>query len=339
VPTRRAIEAELRAAVARVPPGRWLLAVSGGRDSIVLLDAFARWRDDVAGVATFDHGTGEAATRAATHVAREAMTRGLPVVSGAAASTVTAASARGTAAGAARAVRSEASLRAARWEFLNAWAFELNARVVTAHTREDQAETVFMRILRDAGARGLAGMRAASPVLRPLLGIARATVASYAAGRQLAWVEDPSNASLAYFRNRVRHELLPAFERAHRGHTNWLLDLSNRAGTLREQVAGLVDELLVDAGPDNPSGRGAGEPVIIPAATLLAFDSVGLEVLWPEITSRAGVTLDWRGLERLVRETPKLKAGSEVPLSGGASVVRTVTTFVVRNPATAPPLY
>ncbi|HEY0997517.1 MAG TPA: ATP-binding protein, partial [Gemmatimonadaceae bacterium] len=62
-----------------------LLAVSGGLDSIVLLDALARVAPGrVAGVATFDHGTGEAARRAAAHVAREAAARGLPLVTGAA---------------------------------------------------------------------------------------------------------------------------------------------------------------------------------------------------------------------------------------------------------------
>ena len=175
--------------------GPVVLAVSGGRDSMVLLDAAARWsRAAIAVVATFDHATGRAATRAAVLVRRRAHALGLHVTSG-----------RARAAG-----RSEAALRAARWDFLDHVAREYGAQVATAHTRDDQLETVLMRILRGAGARGLAGLCAPSPILRPLLGVSRASVAAYAAERNVDWIEDPSNESPAILRNRIRRDLLPA---------------------------------------------------------------------------------------------------------------------------------
>lgn len=328
----------VRHAVRSMPAGRWLLAVSGGRDSMALLDACAAAHDDVAAVATFDHGTGAAATRAVEFVEMEAMRRGVPVVTG-----------RGTGAG------DETAWRAERWDFLASWAAELGARVVTAHTRDDQAETVFMRILRDAGARGLAGMYARSPVARPFLGLSRQAVAGYAAARKVGWVEDPSNERLTHLRNRVRLEMLPACERARHGFTDWLVDLSRRAAAVRDGIAGVVDELLGPAGAQGaqvddgtpavsaPSTRHAQRTgratVVVPAVTLDGLSDMALGMLWPEIAARGGATLDRRGLERLVAEAPRLRPGGEIPLSNGVTVSRTVSTFVVRNPAGTLPLY
>ena len=65
----------------------------------------------------------------------------------------------------------------------------------------------------------------------------------------------------------------------------------------------------------------------------------GLRIVWPEVASRAGVTLDWRGLGRLVSETRKVKRGAKIPISGGATVHRTATTFIVRNYGSTLPLY
>ena len=74
--------AKVQRAVAALPPGRYLLAVSGGRDSMVLLDAFAAVRTDIAAVVTFDHGTGPHAVKAVAHVERETQRRGLTAIAG-----------------------------------------------------------------------------------------------------------------------------------------------------------------------------------------------------------------------------------------------------------------
>lgn len=325
-------------AVRAMVPGRWLLAVSGGRDSMALLDACAAIRSDVAAVATFDHGTGAAATRAARHVESEAKRRGIPAMAG-----------RGSGA------NNEAAWRADRWDFLAHWAAELGARVVTAHTRDDQAETVFMRILRDAGVRGLAGMRARSPVARPFLHVTRATVAAYAGERGVHWTEDPSNAQMTHLRNRVRHELLPACERARPGFADWLTDLAGRAEAVRGGVAGVVDAMVgvagaqgtvvaggtLDGGPaaTRCAQRSGCAAVVVPALALDGFSGDALRLLWPEIAARAGVALDRRGIERLAATATRLKPGGVVPLSNGASVSRTVSTLVVRNQAGVLPLY
>src|SRR5688572_15146787 len=170
-----------------------VLAVSGGLDSMVLLHAAAvEPRLRVAAVATFDHRSGPAAARAAAVVAAAAGALGLRCVTERAP----------------RPERTEAAWRASRWSFLRAVAREHQAAVATGHTADDQAETVFMRLLRGSGVRGLAGLLAASPVRRPVVALTRRELAAYAARHGVRWVEDPTNESRQHLRNRVRLELL-----------------------------------------------------------------------------------------------------------------------------------
>jgi tRNA(Ile)-lysidine synthase len=91
-------------------------------------------------------------------------------------------------------------------------------RIVTAHTLDDQAETVLLKLVRGAGTRGLAGIypklivKQAS-IIRPLLGIRRKDIEAYLADIQQPWREDKSNRDLRHSRNRVRHGILPRLER------------------------------------------------------------------------------------------------------------------------------
>lgn len=86
--------------------------------------------------------------------------------------------------------------------------------VALAHTRDDQAETVLMRLLRGTGLHGLAAMRPMSEgFIRPLLAVSRKEVEVFAADRKLAWREDSSNVDLGFTRNRIRRVLIPALER------------------------------------------------------------------------------------------------------------------------------
>ena len=312
-------ESGIRSGIEALPRARYLLAVSGGRDSMVLLHAFTRWRGDAVAVATFDHGTGAAAVRAARLAGREAARRGVPAVTGRSASALAA---------------SEDAWRAARWAFLAGSARELSATVVTAHTRDDQVETIVMRALRDArhtSARGLAGMYAASPVARPLLDRSRASLAAYARAHRVRFLEDPTNASRAYLRNRVRLDLLPALERAHPGFAEAMLRLARQAATWREEVECVIDALGITLLP-TPA-------LVVPAAALSALSGEGLAVVWPALAARAGLTLDWRGTERLVAFTARAAPGLRVPLAGGAEVHRTPTTFVLKAPRFPEPLY
>ncbi|EKP94685.1 tRNA lysidine(34) synthetase TilS [Thermaerobacter subterraneus] len=184
---------------------RVLVAVSGGRDSMVLLDVLDRLRPVLGlaalGVAHVDHGLRPDSAGDARWVEEQAAARGLPFLC--------------------RRVhirpgrRSlEEGARLARYRALAAMARQFGAqRVALAHHAGDQAETVLMRLLAGAGVRGLAGMPwRRGPFVRPLLATEPALLAAYAAARGLGWRDDPSNQDLTFLRNRIRHRLLPLLE-------------------------------------------------------------------------------------------------------------------------------
>jgi tRNA(Ile)-lysidine synthase len=116
--------------------------------------------------------------------------------------------------------------------------------LLTAQHRDDQAETLLFRLLRGAGVRGLAGIPPSRPlgagtVVRPLLDCSRAQLLAYAEQQGLSWVEDPSNASLAFARNHLRHQVFPQFA------AHWpqaAQTLARSAAHLRE-AQGLLDDL------------------------------------------------------------------------------------------------
>lgn len=139
-----------------------------------------------------------------------------------------------------------------------------DARVVTAHHRDDAAETFFINLLRGTGIAGLVGIRPLSrlgfttppvTVAHPLLAFSREEIVQYAADHALEHVEDATNSSLEYRRNRVRHEVLPLLRRIAPS-----ADMS-----LQRTMAHLVDaeKIYRDAVEDvrqrivRPSGEGA----------------------------------------------------------------------------------
>lgn len=86
--------------------------------------------------------------------------------------------------------------------------------VVTAHTRNDQAETVLLRLLRGSALKGLAGIHPVmGRIVRPMLDVTRDAIVAYLQDRNEVWREDASNADVRFRRNRIRHELLPQLER------------------------------------------------------------------------------------------------------------------------------
>jgi tRNA(Ile)-lysidine synthase len=110
----------------------------------------------------------------------------------------------------------EAAARAARYDFLQQVAERIGARyVATAHTADDQVETVLHRVLRGTGIDGLAGIRKARPLtasvalVRPMLGLSRANVIEYLDAMGQDYCTDATNSDLQWTRNRLRHELLP----------------------------------------------------------------------------------------------------------------------------------
>ncbi len=143
------------------------------------------------------------------------------------------------------------------------------AHIALAHHAGDQAETVLMRILRGAGAAGLAAMAEAGPgrIIRPMLSVTRAEILAWLAGRALAHVDDSSNASMSLVRNRVRHHLLPMLEREYApGLSRRLVELGAEMRALDDLADSLASRELhsMRTGPDSALGL-ARFPAIHPA--------------------------------------------------------------------------
>jgi tRNA(Ile)-lysidine synthase len=191
--------------------GRVAVALSGGPDSVALLYLLRELEDRgdlvVAGAAHFNHQLrGPASDDDEAFCRQLASDLRLPIEVGA-----------GDVRAWARAERRsiEDAARRMRYHFLADATHRLAADAVAiGHSRDDQAETFLLRLLRGAGTRGLGSIRPkAGIVIRPLIDVARAELRQFAADRGLIFRDDATNADVSIPRNRIRHELLPYLER------------------------------------------------------------------------------------------------------------------------------
>lgn len=185
-----------------------LVAVSGGADSSALAHMLHAMRFNIA-LASFDHQLRPSSAQDCRFVQQMAEQLGVPFYGGKADIRQLAAQHK---------LSIEETARQARYKFLFDTAEKMHARaVLSAHTADDQVETVLMHILRGSGTRGLAGMEICAtsafhpdiPLVRPLLGVWRAQIEEYCRQHALQTLVDESNEDQDYFRNRIRHSLIP----------------------------------------------------------------------------------------------------------------------------------
>lgn len=157
----------------------------------------------------------------------------------------------------------EAGLREARYAAL-AELLGPGELLLTAHHRDDQAETLLLHLLRGSGIDGLAGMPrvrrlGAGSLLRPLLDTPRADLQAYLEASGLPWLADPSNDTLALDRNFIRHRILPLLEQRWPATGRTLARSAAHAGEASALLAEVADGLLGESGlgslPLDPSWR------------------------------------------------------------------------------------
>lgn len=191
---------------AMIDPGDLLIvAVSGGADSVCLLDILHELRDEFRiklMVAHYDHGLRQAEDEPETQfVDHLAASMALPFETE-----------KGALLKAGSTASMEEKAREARYRFLERLKTRFNAqKIATGHSLNDQAETVLMRFLRGSGPSGLAGIPPLRDdvIIRPLIEVKREEVESYLEARGLTYVTDSSNFEIRYLRNKIRLELLP----------------------------------------------------------------------------------------------------------------------------------
>ncbi len=255
-------------------PPRIAIALSGGRDSMVLLDALAEIApaNGVTVVAVHvHHGLSVNADAWADFCAGECAKRGVPFT------------VRRVAVGRAERAGPEAAARDARYRALEAIDADF---VALAHHADDQAETLLLQLLRGAGPQGLAAMpvlhaqRAGPTLLRPFLALPGATIGAYAKARGLEWIDDESNADVALRRNFVRHEIAPRLAGAFPGYPATLV----RAAAHQAEAARLADEL---------AAHDAEDALVIDAASGETLDQCAFSKLAASAPHRARNLLRW----------------------------------------------
>ncbi len=235
--------------VLEVPSARICVALSGGLDSSVLLHAAARLDSGRLRAIYVNHQLHVDAAAWGRHCAGLCATLDVPFT----ALTVTVGSNTGEG--------PEAAARRARYGAL-AEALGDGEVLLTAHHRDDQAETLLLNLLRGAGPAGLAGIGSRTPlgrgeVRRPLLDLPRSALLDYARQSGLDWIEDPGNVDPRMDRNFLRHRILPALEGRWPGARTTL----SRAARFSGEAARMIDELgALDARRVQRCGR-----ILVPA--------------------------------------------------------------------------
>lgn len=194
----------------------------------------------------------------------------------------------------------EAAARTLRYQFFQRLLMEARVgRIATAHTLDDQAETVLLRMTRGAGTRGLAGIypelrgasASGSSIVRPLLRVRHREIEEYLRAVEQTWREDASNRDLKHARNRIRHEVLPALERdLNPSIRETLADTAEIARAEEEFWSQKVRRLISDVWNQQTS-RLELKPLLAQPLALqrrllrAAADSVGVKLSFQEVES------------------------------------------------------
>ena len=204
-----------------------MVAVSGGVDSMVLLDLLRQMPKVRLVVAHFDHGVRPDSASDRKLVARIAKAYNLPFVY-----------AKGNLGPGA----SEALAREARYAFLRKVQAEQKAEaIITAHHQDDMLETAIMNLLRGTGRRGLSSLKSRKSLVRPLLDWTKKDIREYAEEHDLVWAEDSTNSDETYLRNYIRHNILSRFTKQGR---ESLVRHMKQASKINEEIDELLDKDL-----------------------------------------------------------------------------------------------
>ncbi|MGK7312749.1 MAG: tRNA lysidine(34) synthetase TilS [Candidatus Longimicrobiales bacterium M2_2A_002] len=212
---------------------------------------------------------------------------------------------------------SEADARSRRYAFLEE-AAPAGAWILTAHHRDDQAETVLFRAVRGTGVRGLRGIAPRrGRVLRPLLPFGRAEIRAYAAAVGLGFRVDPTNRDVRLARNRLRHEVLPALERVRPGAARSLARLAERARSAERAWTAALERLEEDVVLDEDE---AG--VTLARGVLHSYHPDLRARVLRHVLRRFGSTPDRAGTQAALEFISSGPSGGELHVSGGLRLQR-----------------
>lgn len=264
-----------------IPGGKYVVAVSGGVDSVVLLDLLRMYPGVKVTVAHFDHGIRTDSHLDRAHVAALARRYGLPFVYD-----------KGQLGPGA----SEAEARRARYEFLTKVQESTRSdALVTAHHENDVLETAIINLLRGTGRKGLSSLTNGEGIIRPLLEVPKSEIIDYARRHGLVWREDGTNKNTKYLRNRIRLDMVPNWSEQDK---RQLLDISLNMRGLNQEIDSLITDVTAPSKSDTFRGQTSGSSLNREWFILLPHN-VSREVLAGWLRSRGVREFDRTTLERL----------------------------------------
>ena len=326
------------------PGMRLAVGLSGGADSVALLCALheqSRELGLVLHAAHLHHGLRGAEADADLEFCRELAAKLEIPFHQARVDTVAQAKhapnpfATGDTAGSASADSIEGTARRLRYAWFRQLLHEIPcAAVATAHTLDDQAETVLAKFLRGAWTEGFSGIHPIlnfpeGIILRPFLHTTRSAIEAFLHARNQPWREDSTNRHLTFTRNRIRHELLPRLE-------NWNPQLRERLAQMAElardeeawwqtEIERLAPQIIVRGRPVRGGGRATtdADGIALDLARLIAEPAALQRRLLRHAAAQLGSAPDFAATEALRSLALIARAGQKLELAGGLRAERT----------------
>ncbi len=277
----------------KLTPGKYVVAVSGGVDSMVLLDVLSRDPSLNLIVAHFDHGIRSDSGLDRQYIIEAVNNKNIPFY---------------FSEGKLGPHPSEALAREKRYEFLKSVMTKSKSlAIVTAHHEDDLLETVFINIIRGTNRRGLSSLKSTETLIRPLLGVSKEQIKEYAQKHAVKWREDSTNHDESYLRNYVRIRLIPRLSVLDRER---LLDIIRRARLINEEIDRTIDEMLSSQ---------ASNSIRRNWFSLLPHD-IAKNVMTAWLMDNAVKDLDSRTLDRLSIEAKTKAPGKTLDIKSGYSL-------------------
>lgn len=284
-------------------PSKYIVAVSGGVDSVVLLHMLQADKNLELVVAHFDHGIRPDSAKDAEFVRDLAVKSGLVFI----------AEREELGPGA-----SEALARERRYKFLQQVRKKFGAdAIVTAHHQDDLIETALLNVLRGTKHKGLVSLRSTDEIKRPLLKMTKQEIKDYAVRHGLEWREDPTNQETNYKRNQIRAILAETLTDEKRQEVVRLLKEIEAQSPQIEQLVNEYLTKITDGGLSRTELKKLAEPEAyeILAGWLRAQD----------------IGFDKKTLERVYQGVKKLNTGAQIELQGGYYCQLTKDKLVIKQ--------
>jgi tRNA(Ile)-lysidine synthase len=287
----------------RIPKGTYVLAVSGGIDSVTLLDILAKQSDLELVVAHFEHGIRPDSKKDEEFVRQTAKSYNLRFESGH---------------GNLGAGASEERAREARYHFLSRVKDKYQANgVITAHHQDDLLETAFINIIRGSGRRGLTAIADNRDIIRPLLGWPKKDILAYAKKQNLRWRDDPSNLDETILRNYVRRHIVPELSYTQRQQVlDNLKNLSALNQSINQEIANLSQN-IINGNKIDRSGFTALPSEVAGEALMFCLRGNGIS------------GLDKPAIGRLVMAVKNAKPGTKYSINRGTYLKITASTALL----------